>query len=184
MAISRGALSNQIANRNFLAPVGFKFTLSKYPKVSFFSNTARIPDITLGTAIQSTYLKDIDVPGEKLTYGELNVRFLVDENLENYMAMHNWLTGLGFPESAQDFIDQTKDENGQKDLKEQYSDGSLHILNSNYNDIAVVKFKDLFPTYLTSLEFDATESDVNYFTADITFKYTIYDILSPTGKPL
>ena len=184
MAISRGALSNQIANRNFLAPVGFKFTLSKYPKVSFFSNTARIPDITLGTAIQSTYLKDIDVPGEKLTYGELNVRFLVDENLENYMAMHNWLTGLGFPESAQDFIDQTKDENGQKDLKEQYSDGSLHILNSNYNDIAVVKFKDLFPVYLTSLEFDATESDVNYFTADITFKYTIYDILSPTGRPL
>ena len=115
MAISRGALSNQIANRNFLAPVGFKFTLSKYPKVSFFSNTARIPDITLGTAIQSTYLKDIDIPGEKLTYGEMNVRFLVDENLENYMAMHNWLTGLGFPESAQDFIDKTKDENGQKD---------------------------------------------------------------------
>ena len=180
----RGPLSNQISNRNFLAPVGFKFTLSKYPKVSFFSNTARIPDITLGTAIESTYLKDIDIPGEKLTYGELNVRFLVDENLENYMAMHNWLTGLGFPESAQDFIDKTTNQDGLRDLGEQYSDGALHILNSNYNDIAVVKFKDLFPTYLTSLEFDATESDINYFTADVTFKYTIYDILSPTGKPL
>ena len=182
--MARGALSNQIANRNFLAPVGFKFTLSKYPKVSFFSNTARIPDISLGTAIQSNYLKDIDLPGDRLTYGELNVRFLVDENLENYMAMHNWLTGLGFPESAQEFIDKTTNENGQRDLKEQYSDGSLHILNSNYNDIAIVKFKDLFPTYLTSLEFDATESDVNYFTADITFKYTIYDIVDPTGKSL
>ena len=182
--MTRSALSNQIANRNFLAPVGFKFTLSKFPKVSFFSNTARIPDITLGTAIQSNYLKDIDVPGDKLTYGELNVRFLVDENLENYMAMHNWLTGLGFPESAQDFINKTTDQNGQRDLKEQYSDGSLHILNSNYNDIAIVKFKDLFPVYLTSLEFDATESDINYFTADVTFKYTIYDIVDPTGTPL
>ena len=179
-----GALSNQIANRNFLAPVGFKFSLSKFPKVSFFSNTARIPDITLGTAIQSTYLKDIDIPGEKLTYGELNVRFLVDENLENYMKIHNWLTGLGFPESAQDFIDKTTNEDGIRDLKEQFSDGSLHILNSNFNDIAVVKFRDLFPIYLTSLEFDATESDINYFTADVTFKYTIYDILSPSGKPL
>ena len=182
--MSRSALSNQISNRNFLAPVGFKFTLANFPKVSFFSNTARIPDITLGTVIQSNYLKDIDVPGDKLTYGELNVRFLVDENLENYMAMHNWLTGLGFPESAQDFINKTTNQDGQRDLGEQFSDGSLHILNSNYNDIAIVKFKDLFPTYLTSLEFDATESDVNYFTADITFKYTIYDILSPTGKPL
>ena len=179
-----GALRNQIGNRTFRAPVGFKFSLSKFPKVAFFSNTARIPDISLGTAIQSTYLKDIDIPGEKLTYGELNVRFLVDENLENYMKIHNWLTGLGFPESGQDFINKTTNEDGIRDLKEQFSDGSLHILNSNFNDIAVVKFRDLFPIYLTSLEFDATESDINYFTADVTFKYTIYDILSPSGKPL
>ena len=175
---------NQIDNRNFLSPVGFKFTLAKFPKVTFFSNTARIPDITLGTAIQSTYLKDIDVPGEKLTYGDLNVRFLVDENLENYMKIHNWLTGLGFPDSAQQFVDKTTDEDNIRDNLEQFSDGSLHILNSNFKDIAVVKFKDLFPIYLTSLEFDATESDLNYFTADVTFKYTIYDIVSPLGKPL
>ena len=179
-----GAFNNQISNRNFLAPVGFKFALAKFPKVTFFSNTARIPDITLGTAIQSTYLKDIDIPGEKLTFGDLNVRFLVDENLENYMKIHNWLTGLGFPESGQEFIDKITDRDGLRDMKEQFSDGSLHILNSNFNDIAVVKFKDLFPIYLTSLEFDATESDINYFTADVTFKYTIYDILSPSGKPL
>ena len=133
---------------------------------------------------QSTYLKDIDVPGEKLTYGELNVRFLVDENLENYMRIHNWLTGLGFPDSAQQFLDKTTDEDNIRDNLEQFSDGSLHILNSNFKDIAIVKFKDLFPIYLTSLEFDATESDVNYFTADVTFKYTIYDIISPLGKPL
>tara|TARA_B100000927_G_scaffold223627_1_gene183476 strand:- start:210 stop:761 length:552 start_codon:yes stop_codon:yes gene_type:complete len=181
---SSRVFNNQIDNRNFLSPVGFKFTLAKFPKVTFFSNTARIPDITLGTAIQSSYLKDIDIPGEKLTYGDLNIRFLVDENLENYMKIHNWLTGLGFPESAQQFIDKTTNEDGIRDEKEQFSDGSLHILNSNFKDIAVVKFKDLFPIYLTSLEFDATETDINYFTADVTFKYTIFDILNPLGKPL
>ena len=181
---SSSAFRTQIENRNYLSSVAFKFNLAKYPKVDFFSNSATIPQLTLQLATQATYLKDIDVPGDKLTYGELNVRFLVDENLENYMAMHDWLTGLGFPESAQEFINKTTDENGQRDLKEQYSDGALHILNSNYNDIAIVKFKDLFPIYLTSLEFDATESDVNYFTADITFKYTIYDIVDPTGKSL
>ena len=184
MTTVRGPFANQISNRNFLAPVGFKFALSKYPKVSFFSNTARIPDISLGTAVESTYLKDIDIPGEKLSYGELNVRFLVDEDLKNYMAVHNWLTGLGFPDSAQQFINQTTDEDGQRDLREQYSDGALHILNSNFKDVAIVKFKDLFPIYLTSLEFDATESDISYFTADVTFKYTIYDIVDPTGTPL
>ena len=177
------ALSNQIKNRNFLAPVGFKFSLSKYPKVSFFSNTARIPDISLGTAIESTYLKDIDFPGEKLTYGELNVRFLVDEDLKNYMAVHNWLTGLGFPDSPQEFIDittikQGSNRAGERDLAEQYSDGSLHILNSNYRTTARVKFSDLFPVALTSLDFDATNTDVQYFTAQATFKYTIYNLSS------
>ena len=151
-----GAFNNQISNRNFLAPVGFKFTLAKFPKVTFFSNTARIPDITLGTAIQSTYLKDIDIPGEKLTFGDLNVRFLVDENLENYMKIHNWLTGLGFPESGKQFRDITTDVDGQRDPKEAFCDGTLRILNSNYREVAKVKFTDLFPTSLTSLSFDAT----------------------------
>lgn len=173
---------NQIENRNFLSPIGFKFTLAKEPKVSFFSNSARIPEINLGTAIQPTYLKDLDVPGDKLTYGDFSLRFLVDENMENYMAVHNWLTGLGFPETTQQFKDLTTNDDSVRDLKEQFSDGSLHILNSNFRDVAIVKFKDLFPTYLTSLEFEATDTDVNYFTAEVSFKYTVYNILAADGR--
>ena len=174
--------ANQIQNRNFLAPVGFKFTLAKYPKVSFFSNSARIPELSLGTAIQPSYLKDIDVPGEKLTYGDLNVRFLVDENMENYMAMHNWLKGIGFPETPQQFKDQTTNTEGVRDEKLVFSDGSLHILNSNFQDVAIVKFSDLFPVGLTSLEFDATETDINYFTAEATMRYTVYNIFDTDGR--
>ena len=86
------AFANQIENRNFLSPVGFKFTLAKEPKVSFFSNAATIPDITLGTAVQPSYLKDIETPGDKLQYSDFTLRFLVDESLENYMKIHNWVT--------------------------------------------------------------------------------------------
>ena len=174
----------QIGNRNFLAPVGFKFSLSKFPKVDFFCNSARIPEITLGTAIQPSYLKEIDIPGEKLIYGDLSIRFLVDEQLENYVAVHNWLTGLGFPETPQQFIDKTTDRDGLRDFQEQFCDGSLHILNSNYNDVAIVKFRDIFPTSITSLDFDATETDINYFTAEATFKYVIYNIVGTDGKTL
>ena len=174
--------ANQIQNRNFLAPVGFKFTLAKYPKVAFFSNSARIPELTLGTAIQPSYLKDIDVPGEKLTYGDLTIRFLVDENMQNYMAMHNWLKGIGFPETPQQFADQTTDKDGLRDRLEVFSDGSLHILNSNFQDVAIVKFNDLFPVALTSLEFDATETDINYFTAEATMRYTVYNIFDTDAR--
>ena len=176
------AYANQIENRNFLSPIGFQFSLNKTPKATFFSNSARIPDISLGTAIQPVYLKDIDVPGDKLSYGDFNLRFLVDENLTNYMAIHNWMTGLGYPESTKEFKDATTDEAGLRDREEVFSDGSLSILNSNFRQVAVVKFKDLFPVFLTSLEFEATDTDVNYFTAEVTFKYTIYEIVGADGR--
>ena len=176
------AFDNQIQNRNFLSPVGFKFSLAKEPKASFFCNSARIPEISLGTAVQPSYLKDVDVPGDKLTYGDFTLRFLVDENLENYMSIHNWLTGLGYPESTQDYRDLITNDRGITDPKEAFSDGSLHILNSNFRDTAIVKFRDLFPVFLTSLEFEATEADTTYFTAEVTFKYTVYNILKPDGR--
>ena len=176
------AFDGQIDNRNFLSPVGFKFTLTKEPKVTFFCNSARIPEISLGTATQPSYLKDIDIPGDKLSYGDFSLRFLVDENLENYMAIHNWMRGLGYPETTQNFKELLKNDEGQRDIQEQFSDGSLHILNSNFRDVAIVRFESLFPVTLSSLEFEASENDTNYFTAEVSFKYTIYNIFAPNNR--
>ena len=172
------AFAKQIENRNFLSGVGFKFNLAKFPKVDFFSNSARIPELNLELARQASYLKNIDIPGERLTYGDFTLRFLVDENMENYISVYNWLKGLGFPESTQEFRDLTTDKDGIRDPKEAFCDGTLRILNSNYREVAKVKFKDLFPTSLTSLDFDATNTDVQFFTAEATFKYTIYNLSS------
>lgn len=177
-------LSNQIGNRNFLSPVGFKFILTKAPKAVFFCNSARIPEITLETTIQPTYLKDLDIPGEKLSYGDLNLRFLVDENIENYMSIHNWLTGLGYPETTEQYGELVTDRGGMMDPKEAFSDGTLSILDSSYQEVAKVRFKDLFPVSLTSLEFDATMNDIQYFTAEVSFKYTVYNILDKNNRPL
>lgn len=170
---------NQISNRNFLSPVGFKFSLAKNPKISFFCNSARIPEITLTVLQQPTYLKDIDVPGDKLLYGDLSLRFIVDEDMENYMAIHNWMTGLGFPETAEQYANLLEDPidiTQPGDPKKQFSDGTLYILDSNFNTSATVKFKDLFPFSLSSLDFDSTLTDTQYFTASATFKYTVYNI--------
>ena len=176
--MTSSAFGKQIANRNFLSGVGFKFNLTKFPKVDFFSNSARIPELSLELARQSSYLKNIDVPGERLTFGDFTLRFLVDENMENYLSVYNWLKGLGFPESGKQFKDITTDSDGIRDPKEAFCDGTLSILNSNYREVAKVKFNDLFPVSITSLDFDATNTDIQYFTAEATFKYTIYDLKS------
>ncbi len=174
--MTSSAFGKQIQNRNFLTGVGFKFNLTKFPKVDFFSNSARIPELNLELTRQPSYLKNIDVPGERLTFGDLTLKFLVDENMENYISVYNWLKGLGFPETTKEFKDLTTDKDGQRDSKEAFCDGTLRILNSNYREVAQVKFRDLFPTSLTSLDFDATNTDLQYFTAEATFKYTIYNL--------
>ena len=179
--MTSSAFGKQIANRNFLSGVGFKFNLTKFPKVDFFSNSARIPELNLELTQQASYLKNIAVPGERLTYGDFTLRFLVDENMENYLSVYNWLTGLGFPETTKEFADLIKDKDGLRDPKEAFCDGTLRILNSKYRAVAKVKFNDLFPTSLTSLDFDATNTDVQYFTAESTFKYTVYKIESSTS---
>ena len=176
-----------IENRNFLSPVGFKFGLKRSPGVAFFCNEANIPDITLGEAVQPTYLRDIPTPGDKVQFGDLNLRFLVDEDLVNYMEIQNWIRGLGFPESVQEFRD-LKKENilGPNGLSNDdiYSDGTLQILSSNLVPQFQVIFEDLWPYSLTTLSFDATDTDIEYFTADVSFKYTIYALTDLENNPL
>jgi len=174
---------NPIENRNFLSPVGFKFALKRSPAVAFFCNEANIPSLDLGIADQPTYLKDVPLPGDKIQFGDLSLRFLVDEDLTNYMEIQNWIRGLGFPESLKEFHDLQKEGEetigsnyGELAPHDIYSDGTLQILSSNLVPKFKVVFNDLFPYSLSTVTFDATDTDIEYFTANVTFKYTIYKI--------
>lgn len=178
----------QLGNRNFLSPTGFQFTLSRTPEVSYFSNSANIPGITLGIANQPTYLKDIDIPGDKIQFEDFNLRFIVDEDLKNYMEIQNWIRGLGYPESLKEIYNlQKEDKRVDFDsikTMDIYSDGTLNILNSSMNPNFKIKFYDLWPYNLTTLQFDATSTDIEYFTAEVSFKYTIYKITDLRDNPL
>ena len=169
-----------LENRNFLSPVGFKFSLKRAPGVAFFCNQANIPSMDLGIAEQPTYLRNIPTPGDKIQFGDLTLRFLVDEDLVNYMELQRWIRGLGFPESMDEF----RKLEGEAVLPGNfgqagdniYSDGTLQILSSNLVPSFQVVFNDLFPYTLSTVTFDATDTDIEYFTADVSFKYTIYNL--------
>jgi hypothetical protein len=112
----------------------------------------------------------------------------VDEDLENYMEIQKWMRGLGFPESLQEIYDfQSSNEKFEQPNKSQmnlYSDGTLIVLNSNQNLNFQVVFQSMFPYSLSTLQFDATIQDMEYLTADVSFKYMMYNIVDKRGKPL
>ena len=104
------------------------------------------------------------------------------------MEVQKWIRGLGYPEDVQEFRDLEKSGlvqgNYANDRQNVYSDGTLQILNSNLVAQFNVFFTDLFPYALTTLTFDATDTDIQYFTADVSFKYTSYKITDLAGNDL
>ena len=180
--------SRQIENRNFLSPNGFRFSLRRCPQAAFFCNQANIPDMTLGVTEQATYLKNIPVPGDKIEFGDLNLRFLVDEDLGNYMEIQKWIRGLGYPDNLREFelLEAQAEVFGRysNDQDNIYSDGTLSILSSNLVPKFQIFFRNLFPYSLSTMTFDATQSDQEYFTADVSFKYAIYTITDMNNQPI
>jgi hypothetical protein len=173
-----GAFDKQIGNRNFLSTSGFKFNLVRAPKVDFFSNSANIPGINLGVAMQPTYLKDIPIPGDKLVFDDFQLRFNIDENLENYNIIQSWMRGLGYPESVYEYMSWMQSDPTNPNQDPNVSDATLIIYNSNFQPSTLVKFEGMFPTSLSAIEFDATSADVQYATASVTFKYVLYKIFN------
>ena len=166
-------IDNPNCPQNFLSGVGFQFQLTKYPQVAFYCQSANVPSLNLANTVQATRMNYIPHPGDEINFGDLQLRFLVDEKLKNYGAIHNWIRGLGHPESGNDFNEYLI---GEDYDEKTYSDGTLFILDSNFRRKFAVKFKDLFPVTLSDLTFDSTYTDTEYFAADVTFKYTIYEI--------
>ena len=177
-----------IGNRNFLSPLGFKFSLKRSPGVAYFCNEANIPDMSLSIAEQPTYLRDIPIPGDTIDFGDLSLRFMVDEDLTNYMEIQNWIRGLGYPESIKEYQDLEKKAYIQQTFGQKrqdiYSDGTLQILSNNLVPRFQVVFDDLFPYSLSTVTFDATDTDIEYFTAEVSFKYTLYTLTNLEGTPL
>jgi hypothetical protein len=194
-------LQRQPTKLDYASPTQFKFSINKLTKVEYFCTAVNVPGITLGgTMSQPTPLKDIPIPGEKLTYEPLSMTFLVDENLENFQEIHGWLVGLGFPRDHNEFRDLVSSGNDRFPAKNQsisneigkvkygaantggtYSDATLTILTSKNNSALEVRFRNMFPTGLTGLSYNQQAADVDYLTATVSFEYEIYDFAT-TGS--
>ena len=173
--------SSQPSNRNFLIPNSFQFSIERTPTVGFFGSIINVPGMTLGVVNQSNYLKTIPRPGEILDFSDLELTFFVDEDLQNYLEIDKWMRGLGFPESLEQIYNLQNEGVGTVSL-DVYSDATLVINNNQQEPAFKVKFKDMFPYYLSPLEFNSQVGDVEYLQARVGFKYLIYNI-TPGGGP-
>ena len=176
-------------------PTQFKFGISQLPKVEYFTTAVNIPGINLGSAVIPTPYKDIPTMGDKITYDNLTISFLVDEHLENYISLHEWMTAIGFPKSRSQFSEfrsttsntPTTTQGISRDIGEvkastavrsMFSDATLTILTNKNNPIVEVRFSDVYPVSLGALEYNQNETDVNYLSVSADFDYKLYEIVT------
>ena len=187
--------TRQPSKMDYASPVQFRFKIAKLPQVEFFIQTVNLPGISIGEATVPTPLYDYPVPGDKITYQSLDISFLVDENLNNYKELHDWLSGFGVGKSHQQFADMRATGTdrfpgtvastaasgtatpGPIPEGSTYSDATLSILNSKNIVKTEVRFQNVFPTSIGSLSYDVQASDIDYLKAQASFSYINYDIV-------
>lgn len=168
------ALDSQVENKNFLSPLNFRFQIKKCPNVNFFLQNVNLPGMTLVGPEQPNPFVKIPKAGDHIEFDDLMINYKVDEDLQNYLELYNWIRELGFPNN----FDEYKSIAG----KPVYtglgitSDMSLIVLSSSRNPTYEVIFKDAFPISISSLIFDSTQPDVQFLEASATFRYRSYSI--------
>ena len=149
-------------NKNFLSPVGFQFKVNaqQFPNVEYFCTAVTLPSISMSEATVPYKGVNIGMSGDRMTFDELAIRFNVTEDMDNYIEMFNWMHNvLGDPKG------------------ESYKfDATLSILTSHNNVSKDISFKDCFPTSLSAIEFSTQQTDIEYLQADVSFKYTYFEI--------
>ena len=186
-------IDRQPTKLDYTSPTQFRFGINQLPKVEFFTVGANVPSITLGDAIFPTPFKDIPVMGDKLTYDNLSISFIVDEYLENYISLHEWMTAIGFPKNRKQFsefrsntsnVAQTTRGTSQDigdvqpatSANALFSDAYLMILSNKNNPIVEITFHNMYPVSLGALEYNQSATDVEYITVSADFAYQIYEI--------
>ena len=175
----------------------FKVYIPIFPLVEWFVVSCNVPGVTMGQGVVATPLIDMPVVGEKLTYDNFSMTFLVDEKLQNFMELHNWLVNMAPPENMEQFMAITSDyvlptgkatsfyapdntnsqtRTGNTSDRQLYCDIQLFILSSKNNPVATITMRDAFPTSLSSLDYSQQDTDTNYVQCNVTFAYPFYTI--------
>lgn len=167
--------SQKVGNLNTLSTTGFSFGINRCPNINWFVQEVNLPGINLGDSSRAYAVGKAAIAGDNLEYNELTLSFAVDESLNNWREIYNWMRGLApthLGSNRNQYRELVKSNDGE------VSDGTLIIMTNSVNPNITVSFKDLFPTSLSDVSLRTTDSSIEVITATVSFRYTYYDIIA------
>ena len=162
--------STQPSNINQLNIVNFEINFSRLPTVEYFCQRINIPAVILGDTFQPTPFLNTPVEGDTLVFESVNMSFILDEDMQNYIEMYNWLTALGFPKEYGQFRT-LKDSGTDAEYSSKFSDMDIILHTNKANPNYKITFNDVFPTSLSAVQFDTTATTLDPIIVDATFNF-------------
>jgi T4-like virus tail tube protein gp19 len=163
-------------NTNLLQPTKFLVTFDRIPTTQYFCQEANIPGMTMPQAEVQSPFHNYSVAGLNIQYNELEISFLLDEELQTWIQLYNWFLAIsspvGFEQRNMLQAIQNQNKNGQFPS---YSDVFLTVLSNLNNPITRVHFYNAFPTSLSDIKFSTKESADDVMTATATFNYEYFE---------
>jgi hypothetical protein len=161
----------QPSNLNQLNVVGFEINFSRLPATTYFCQRVNIPSVILGETHESNPFMNTPLEGDTLSFEALSISFIVDEDMQNYIEIYNWMTAIGFPRDYTQFaaLKRTEDFPGTTDGI--YSDINIMLHTNKSNPNYKITFTDVFPTALSSVQLDSTPSTIEPIVVDASFNF-------------
>lgn len=167
---------SQPTNLNDLKENAFSFSLSKAPTTTYKVTGVILPGLTGQGISMGNPLSKIQIPGDELNYDNLNIRFIVDEDMQNWRELHTWMTQLYTAKNSADLTTLKADTITGSNLGGGTTDATLTIRTNKQNPNIRFKFQEVFPLSIGSLSFNSTVTDENILECDAVFAYTIFDV--------
>lgn len=154
------ANTNTILESNFLSPSRFILVVDtpKFESVSYHLQTVSIPTVSVQRVEAPWMQHQPSLTGDRVIFDPLTVRFIIDENMDNYSKLFDWIV-------------ETVNVNSQSAMKK---DLSLLIYNNSNNLNKTIQFIGAFPTSLSPVEFSSTNSDTQFLFSDVEFSIDYY----------
>ena len=170
--------TNQPENINDLTITKYQLVFHKIPDVVFRCQSCNLPGLSVEFVNQPTPVHQVPVPGDSVLYNPLNITFIVDEDLENWKQLHDWMVGLGFPNSTAQFKVLKESDGTRPNFGGLYSDATLiSLTNASIKNKQVI-FKNCFPMELNDIDFDSSDTESGAVIGIATIKFMLYTIES------
>ena len=170
------ALNRTPQNTNYLQPTKFILTFDKIPDTQYFCTTINIPGLNLGTAEMNTPFRTIPLAGSSVDYNPLNISFNLNGDLGSWFNLHEWMRSIGSPVGFEDRR-LTTDGVGRRTPMMAYAEATLTIMNNLNNPIGRIQYYNIYPTSLSDIDFDTSESADNIMVGMASFNYEYYDYI-------